>query len=258
MRVGVILEYDGTKFHGSQSQKTDRTVQDELEDGLERFFRTKIRVNLASRTDSGVHARGQVAAFDIATEKYDCDTIVQGLNYYLPEDLKVLKARKMSETFNPRHDAKLRIYSYRIKVSTIPPVIERGHTAYLKPPLEIEKMRAAASLFPGEHDFALFAGPATLPGATTIRRVQSCTVEFNDGKLRFEISANAFLHQQVRRMVGAIVEVGKGKLSLVKLSELIDNQAEKPWSTMVPSHGLVLEKIIYGSNKVDSALSERA
>jgi len=245
MRIGLIIEYDGTRFHGSQLQTAgQRTVQGELETALADLYGKATRAHFASRTDSGVHAVGQAVAFDVA-KHIETDAIMNALNDRLPRDVKVQLAQAVPDDFDPRRAAIGRVYAYNLLNAPAPPVVKRNYIAHQRQPLNIALMQTAAQALVGEHDFVSFAGPATPPDASTTRRVQEATVTADARLITITITANAFLHQQVRRIVGALIAVGAERLAPSEFETLITNGHKAGWTKMAPANGLILQRVIY-------------
>lgn len=248
MRIALRLEYDGTDFHGSQLQASDRTVQGVLEQALESLFQTAIRPQLASRTDSGVHAGDQVAAFNVETY-LDMNTIREAMNHYLPRDAAVRSVYSVHEDFGPRHDAIHREYTYTINNSRIASPLGRRFETTVSAPLDESRMNEAAQVLVGSHDFASFAGPKAPEDSPTRRDMMATSVTRDGDRVLIRFKANAFMHQQVRRMTGALVEAGKsagtpdeaGK----NIQSLLDNPARGANTRLMAPHGLCLTKIHY-------------
>ena len=245
MRVGLIIEYDGAEFYGSQLQKAQyRTVQAELEASLHALYGEPIRVHFAGRTDRFVNATGQVAAYT-PTKFIEPLAIFGALNDRLPPDLKVRHAQYVPDDFDPRHDATSRTYIYRLLNTPAPPVIKRNHIAHYRHALNMASMEDASRIFVGEHDFVAFAGPATPADASTVRQMHEITLARDGDLVTFTLTANAFLHQQVRRMVAALLAIGTGRLQKDALTELVRNGQKGGFSTMADAHGLTLESVTY-------------
>lgn len=248
MRYALLIEYDGTEFHGSQLQKSARTVQGELEKALARLYEAEIRVSLAGRTDSGVHARGQVTAFD-ADDRHDNGTIVEALNFHLDHDLAVKRAERVNTDFDPRRQAVLREYVFSLNDGPTRSPLKRKYEVRTKKLQYFEEMKAAAAQFTGTHDFASFAGPATPADASTVRNIFAVEVE-RQGPTEYlvNITGNAFIHQQVRRMTGTLVEIGKGKLPVDSVSRLLENPHRGTAHWPLAPEGLCLNRIEYGKD----------
>lgn len=244
MRIGLVIEYDGTDLHGSQLQAKDRTVQGEIEGVLPMVFGRSIRLSLASRTDAGVHGTGQVGAFDAETDLVG-QKIRDALNHYLPEDVAIVSASRVAHNFDPRRDAVSREYRYTIKDRRSRSPFSRNRTAHVRHRLDESAMNEAAALLKGEHDFAAFAGPATPQDAITVRRVEHSEVNRNGDEVEFDICGNAFLHQQVRRMAGALIRVGRAQMDFSQFQGLIDGAVRGGAKDLAPARGLCLTKVNY-------------
>ena len=244
MRIGLIVEYEGTAFHGSQLQANVLTVQGELENAVKELFGKPHRVSLASRTDAGVHAVGQVSALDAETDLPASD-IRNALNYYLPEDIKVKEAAPVDVEFDPRRHARNRTYEYKMTDAASPPVIDRRTSVHVRSRLDHDAMDAACRHLVGQRDFAAFAGPATDRHASTARNVETAGVERSGDVVKFTITANAFLHQQVRRVAGVLAEVGRGKAAPDVVRDLLAMPKRGAATHVMPARGLCLMSISY-------------
>jgi tRNA pseudouridine38-40 synthase len=241
---GLIVEYDGTDFHGSQLQANVRTVQGELEHALAKIFKRRVRVRLAGRTDAGVHATGQVASFE-AESRYTADTIGRALNYHLPEDVRVRCVQRVPHQFDPRRRAISKEYVYTFNDAPAPPALHRRVEFHVRGRLDEHAMNRAAREFAGVHDFAAFAGPATPAGAPTVRRIESASVRREGHRVIFTVRGNAFLHQQVRRMAAALAGVGAGSLTQAQLRELIQSGKKHAAGKAARPQGLCLTEVVY-------------
>jgi len=244
MRIGLIVEYEGTEFHGSQLQANARTVQGELEKALRTVFQEEIRIHLASRTDAGVHATGQVAAFDIET-RLAKDTIRRALNYHLPEDVRVETVARVAGRFDPRRDAAAREYVYTLTDAAVPSPLRRRVEAPVKGRLDEHAMERAGRTFQGVHDFASFAGSATPKGASTVRRIDRVSTVRRGDRVKVAFRGNAFVHQQVRRMTAALVEVGQARTTPAQLQERLEAAERGAARRVMPGRGLCLVDIAY-------------
>ncbi len=244
MRMALIVEYEGTNYHGFQYQANAPSVQAELEKAIARLTGEKLRVKAAGRTDAGVHAKGQVVAFDTLAQ-HTADTFVKALNFYLPEDIAVRAAYRVADDFDPRRKALSRRYRYTVLNSATPSPLLRRTTCLVKEPLRVGRMRMAARLFLGSHDFRAFSGPLGGRKTSTVRRVYDVVVRARGELVTCEVEGNAFLPQQVRRMVGALVELGRGRLSLDDLKAMIEGGKVEGAAITLPPHGLCLLKVTY-------------
>lgn len=245
MRFALLVEYEGTAFHGSQYQAELRTVQGELEVALERIYGGHVRARMASRTDAGVHAAWQVAVFD-ADDRLDPATLRRALNFHAPEDISVRAVEVVRDSFEPRRKAVSREYVYSLNDGPVPSALRRRTELHVPQRLDVEQMRQAAACLVGSHDFVSFAGPATEAGAVTVRRVLESEVTRDGDSVRFRVVGNAFLHQQVRRMTSALAQVGRGKLSLADVRELVENPRRGAVRKALEPKGLCLTRIDYG------------
>lgn len=247
MRFGLVVEYDGTKFHGSQLQSNARTVQGELEKALLQLFNKNIRMHLSSRTDSGVHARGQVGRFDEETDMSP-DQIRKALNHFMTKDVRIRCAQLVQDGpdgFDPRSDASARTYVYTFNDARSEPALDRHYVTHVRKSLDAAAMNDASQLLVGSHDFAAFAGPSTPEDAPTRRVVESASTNRTGDRVEFKITANAYLHQQIRRIAGVLYDVGTGSCSKERVSELLATANRGEAEHVMPAHGLCLEEISY-------------
>jgi tRNA pseudouridine38-40 synthase len=241
----VILAYDGTAFQGFQRQKGVRTVQGEVENALTRLNWAGGRLISAGRTDTGVHALGQVVAFDLDWA-HSTEELARALNALLPEDVAVMSAKAAAARFHPRYDAVRRTYEYHIYGRQDRQPLKDRYAWRVWPEVELDTLCRAAELLVGSHDFAAFGSPPR-PGGSTLRTVyQACWMKEEDALL-FRVTANAFLYHMVRRMVFLQVQAGQSRLSLDDLADLL--QGPTPVGTqlpgLAPAHGLVLVEVKY-------------
>lgn len=240
-RIAVVIEYDGTAYRGSQYQENGPSIQSELEAAINNLTAETVRASFAGRTDAGVHALGQVAAFDTEST-LPLDRFESGLNHFLPEDI-VVRAAKEAPGFDPRRHAVGRLYRYRVDNRPPRPVIERHRVWHVAKPLNIEAMRSAAGRLVGEHDFAAFAGPYE---HSTIRTLRRCEVLLGQGgEVAVEMEALAFLPHQVRRTVGPLVEVGLGRMTEEELAALLEGAQPSSAQPAAPACGLYLVEVRY-------------
>ena len=239
----ITIAYDGTDFFGFQRQSSERTVQLELENALQALGWTGKSILFSGRTDKGVHAEGQVIAFDLDWSHNEYD-LVKALNVYLPSDVAAVTAEKVSESFHPRFDASLRCYRYQIYNSFIRnPLLERYYWSVWPEPKQ-EILKKAASLILGKHDFRRFGKPPD-EGTTTVRTIEKSEWKISDdGYLTYRISSKAFLYHMVRRIVFLLVRIAQGRIELTDLADGIKDGKDLP-AGIAPANGLFLEKIIY-------------
>src|SRR3989338_2554412 len=208
--IKLTLEYDGTHFLGFQTQKQDRTIQGELETALKKLFHKKVKVIASGRTDSGVHAEKQIVNFHVGSN-LDLAKIQFGLNHYLPKDISVRKIDEVSSSFHSQYSAKRKTYEYQVFNSRHRSPLERFRSFFFPYPLDINKMKKAAQLLCGKHDFRAFeaSGGRRRSAVRTIRKFE---IQKKDKVISFTVEANGFLYKMVRSMVGTLLQVGSGKM----------------------------------------------
>jgi tRNA pseudouridine38-40 synthase len=251
-RIAVLLEYDGTGFAGSQLQTNARTVQGVLEAAVQKTTGEVTRVAFAGRTDAGVHAEGQVASF-LTESMMDCETMQRALNAWLPEDVAVRAVADVDASFDPRRTAIRRRYRYEIDNRPVRPALGRQRAWHVSPRLDEAAMAGGAGAVVGHRDFAAFASRLEEEGASTVRDLQRFDVTRHGDAITCTLEANAFLPHQVRRMVGALVELGKGRLTMADYVALLD-AAPGNAGPAAPPHGLYLECVEYGDDPFGGAL----
>jgi tRNA pseudouridine38-40 synthase len=237
-RIALVLEYDGGPYGGSQVQKRTPSIQGELEAAIRRLTGEKLRAAFAGRTDAGVHATGQVAAFTTASS-LPIETFVRGLNAWLPQEIAVRRAVEAPLEFDPRRHAASRTYRYTIYNAPVRSPLWRARAWHVVEPLDAAAMRRAASSLVGRHDFAAFSRREDV---TTVRCVRRCEVEREGALITVEVEANAFLRQQVRRTVGALVQVGAGKLTPATFRALLRSREPCAAGPVAPAHGRCLAR----------------
>lgn len=240
-RIAVLVEYDGTAYSGSQYQENGPSIQKELESAIRELTGQSVRAAFAGRTDAGVHALGQVVAFDVESRLAAAE-MVPGLNHFLPPDIAVRAAREVERGFDPRRDARSRVYRYRIDNREVRSPLERERAWHVPKPLDVAAMQRVAGRLEGAHDFAAFAGPFEGLTQRTLRR---CDVTASYGRVLVEMQAQAFLPHQVRRTVGPLVEAGLGRITEWALVELLEAAAPSSAGPAAPACGLYLVRIAY-------------
>lgn len=244
MRYALIVEYDGTRYSGFQYQKNARTVQEEIETAIDRFTGETVRVKAAGRTDAGVHAMGQVVTFD-SEAGHPTEVVIRALNSHLPEDIAVKEARRVADSFDPRRCATARTYVYTIDCGATRSPNRRRTTFYLGRTLDVGGMIEAAAVFKGMHDFARFSGPLERPDASSVREILAIDISQDAETVRIEVTGNAFLPHQVRRMAGALVDVGLGKVTIEDVQGLLTGPVTGVLARALPPQGLSLVRVQY-------------
>ena len=240
--IKLTLEYDGTDFVGWQVQPNGRSVQQVVEQALEKMLKERTPVVGAGRTDAGVHAAGQVCTLR-TTKAVPMKAFVMGLNSLLPPDVAVLAAEEMEEGFHARHSASGKRYEYRIgNAPTRSPLRRRTHWEIYRP-LDVAAMREAARHLLGEHDFSAFRA-ADCPARTTRRVLRRFDVE-GEGEILITVEATAFLKHMVRNLVGTLVEVGLGRREVESIPALLASGDRTRAGPTAPPQGLSMVRVFY-------------
>jgi tRNA pseudouridine38-40 synthase len=245
VQLRLTVEYEGTRYQGWQLQPGVPTVQGVLETALATALREPVRVRGAGRTDAGVHACGQVAAVRVTRIPADLGRLQKSLNALTPDDIAVREIALVDDTFDPRRQARSRVYEYRILNRPAPSPFWTRHAWHVPQPLDMAAMDAAARELEGEHDFAAFQGADAEPVRSTIRRVQMSRMSPADGVLVYRIEATAFLKHMVRNIVGTLVEVGRGERARDAMRELLAGRDRTRAGATAPAHGLTLVAVRY-------------
>jgi tRNA pseudouridine38-40 synthase len=245
-RYKLIIAYDGTDFAGFQRQNRARTVQAVLETALRQVGWHGKAILAAGRTDAGVHASGQVVAFDFDWQ-HEPDTLLRALNAHLPADVAVRQAASVMGNFHPRYGALARCYCYRLFWDAVRQPLRERYAWRVWPIPDLELLRDCAELLAGRHDFIAFGSPPKM-GGSTIRTMHMLDWSEDGGNgLQFVIVGDAFLYHMVRRLVAYQVAVAQGKLTLAELSRLFEPPALPPAIPLAPPGGLCLEEVFYQS-----------
>lgn len=242
MRVQAVVAYDGTDYGGFQRQTNAPSVQAVLEAALAQVTQEAVTVLAAGRTDAGVHAAGQVIAFDTAW-RHGLDDLQRALNAVLPADVAVLEVAEAAPDFHPRYDARSRRYRYTIYNAPVRWPLARRYSLHVPEPLDVTALQQAAQCLVGEHDFAAFGQPPQ--GESTVRQVFVAEWGGESPWLTFDIEANAFLYRMVRSIVGTMLLVGRGEMSVEEFAAVLASCDRSRAGPTAPPHGLCLMKIEY-------------
>jgi tRNA pseudouridine38-40 synthase len=241
----LVIEYDGTNYHGSQLQKNASTIQGELEKALTKLTGERIRIKTASRTDAGVHARGQVVHF-ITSCTLPLRSYIDGLNHYLPPDIAVQEAFKTEGPYDVRRRAISREYSYYILNRRAPSPMREGFACRVNGPLDTAAMNMACKALIGRHDFASFVASAeTARQKQTVRVVFKAEITQDGDMINFSITANAFLPHQVRNIIGSLIKIGQGKMTAEEFEQIIQAKTPGLAGPAAPANGLCLVRVNY-------------
>jgi len=245
-RYKLVIEYDGTPFTGWQRQANGRSVQQAVEEAIERFAGHSVRIQCAGRTDAGVHATHQVVHVDLDKE-WRTDTVRDATNAHLrPEPVAILTASEVPGTFNARISAVKRHYLYRILNRRAPPGLDLNRVWHVPWRLDAAVMHEAAQTLVGQHDFTTFRA-AECQAKSPMKTLDRLDVERIGDEIRIQASARSFLHHQVRSMVGTIAQAGAGRWSVQDVRAALDARDRTRCGPMAPSAGLYLVGVEYGS-----------
>ncbi len=239
-RVRLTVAYDGTAYHGWQIQKNGITIESELNRCLSELLGEDIMVIGASRTDSGVHALGNVAVFDTHV-RMPAEKISYALNQRLPEDIRIQRSEEVAPDWHPRHCESRKTYEYRIYRGEFPMPTRRLYTFFTYRPLDVKAMREAAAWLVGEYDFKSFC-QAGAQAESTVRRIYELTVEEQGQELVIRVCGNGFLYNMVRIIAGTLMEVGEGKRKPRELRDILELRDRAAAGPTAPACGLTLVK----------------
>lgn len=239
-RVMLTVAYDGTAYHGWQIQPNGETIEGILNRCLSETLGEKIEVIGASRTDSGVHAMGNIAVFD-TDSPIPADKISYALNQRLPEDIKIQKSEEVASDFHPRHCESRKTYEYRIYCAPFPMPVKRLYAHYTYIPMDVERMRRGASYLVGKHDFKSFCS-AEAQVETTIRQVDSVEVVQEGQEIVIRVAGRGFLYNMVRIIAGTLMEVGRGHIAPEEVKTILEAKDRQAAGPTAPACGLTLVK----------------
>ncbi len=239
-RIMLTVAYDGTNYHGWQIQKNGITIEEVLNKALSDLLREPIEVIGASRTDSGVHAMGNLAVFD-TTSKIPAEKFTYALNQRLPEDIRIQESKRVADDFHPRHCESKKTYEYRILNRKIPLPQKRLYAHFTYYDLDVEKMQEAADCLVGEHDFAAFCS-AGAQVENTVRTIYSVEVEKQGEEIVIRVCGNGFLYNMVRIIAGTLMEIGQDRLTKEQLVQALKSGDRALAGPTAPACGLTLIK----------------
>ena len=244
--IKLTVAYDGTDYYGFQEQRGSgfTTIQELLEQALSKLAKHPIQVIGASRTDSGVHARGQVVNFRDDSWPVPLNKVPLAVNALLPDDVAVVKAEVVSPEFHARFDALGKTYTYTLDNNRIPDPFSRRFALHVPRPLDVALMQQGAQYLVGEHDFKCFQAQGT-PVKTTVRTITGVNVTQQQSRVVLTIGGNGFLYNMVRIITGTLIQVGLGKTAPTDIIEIIAGRDRTKAGPTVPPHGLCLEEIYY-------------
>lgn len=241
-RYKIVIAYDGSRYHGWQIQPNALSIQEEIETVLFKILQSKITLTGSGRTDTNVHAIGQVAHFD--AKILDTQKFITSLNALLPKDISVLSLDNVPKSFHARYSALKKIYHYHIDLNTVQEPFSRFYQYHHPQKLDLHQIRKGAKILLGTHDFQSFANKKK--GCHDfIRTLFRLDILEENKKVRFEFEGDGFLYKMVRNIVGTLLDVGRGKTSLEELQHILESKDRKNASAAIPGHGLFLIQVIY-------------
>lgn len=238
----LTIAYDGTHYAGWQRLTDKKTLQGKIEETLTRLLGETIEVVGAGRTDSGVHAMGQVASFSANTEISPLQ-LMQDLNHYLPSDIRIVNAERVQGRFHARHQAQQKHYRYLIQQNMVLP-FERDYCILAPGPLALEAMNQAAQVFVGEHDFTAFSN-VKIGKKSAIKRIDGIQIHEEDGQITFDFFGSGFLYHMVRKLMSALIAVGMGELTVDDMQRILNSKDRSAVPGLAPAKGLFLVQVMY-------------
>ncbi len=242
-RVLLTISYDGTAYHGWQIQPNAVTVQSVMCEALSKLLKTTVSVTGTSRTDAGVHAREFTCHID-CDDSIPKDAFLRGLNSILPSDIAVIDVREVNNDFHARYNAKGKTYCYNIYNSNKNDPFKVRYAWQIERPLSVEKMNEFAKVLVGKHDFYAFSSSGRSV-EDTVRTVSECYVTQNGDDIKLTVTADGFLYNMVRIIVGTAVSVSDGKVNIADIPKILENRDRASLGITAPAQGLFLEKVHY-------------
>jgi tRNA pseudouridine38-40 synthase len=248
LKFKLMIAYDGTAYAGWQVQKIGLGVQQRVEEAIEKLFPGTGRIHSSSRTDTGVHAVGMVAHVEIERAKFKMPVakLALAINAHLPEDIRVMDARRCRADFHARFDAAGKQYRYFVwNHAAMNPLLHQ-QAWHVPRKLDIKAICAAAKLFPGKHDFKSLAASRDYEAESTVRTLTRCDLKRSGPLLTFIIEGDGFLYKMCRGIVGTLVQVGQGKIAAGDIRRILAGKDRRLAGMTAPAHGLVLWRVHYG------------
>jgi tRNA pseudouridine38-40 synthase len=243
-RYRITVAYDGSAYAGWQVQPNHMTVQQRIEEVLQYLSGEICKVHGSGRTDQGVHAEGQVAHFDLS-KKWVCRQLLNGMNAKLPQDIRILKVARAKPDFHARRSAVKKEYRYFIWNATVMNPTRRHYAAYIRRPLDVKAMQAAATVLVGRHDFAAFTANPNRIVESTVREVYSLSVKRVGSLITIRVSSEGFLYKMVRSLTGLLLRVGEGAVTQEEVKEILASKVRTARVPTAPPEGLFLWRVWY-------------
>ena len=245
MKILLTIAYDGTNYFGWQKQNEQITIQEEVENAISKVYGRPLTIRGASRTDTGVHARGQRAMFSLEHNNIPLDKLPLAINNKLPAAIKIMKATEVFDDFHPQYKAKNKTYQYKIYNANIIDPVYNNYAWHVKPTLDIEKMKRAAVCLLGEHDFNAFCAAGSSV-TSTIRTIYHIDItRLTDNMISIVINGNGFLYNMVRIIAGTLCYIGYGKLDVADMQKILLSKDRTTGGITAPPQGLTLVQINY-------------
>lgn len=241
--IKLIIEYDGTNYGGWQKQKNNRTIQEEIEKSIFKITKENVDLTGSSRTDAGVHAKGMVANFK-TNSKLPSNKYREAINTKLPDDIAIVKSEEVDEDFHARYCCKGKMYSYTIINREEKVALGNNYVYHVKENLNYSLMREACKYFVGTYDFKAFKSSGSSV-KTSIRTITKLEILKEDNKFKVYIAADGFLYNMVRIIVGTLIEVGKEKIDVSDIKQIIIEGDRRKAGPCIPPNGLILEEVYY-------------
>ncbi|HVU26798.1 MAG TPA: tRNA pseudouridine(38-40) synthase TruA [Verrucomicrobiae bacterium] len=247
VKFKLVIAYDGANYEGWQAQKIGTGVQQIVESALAKLFPSAPRLHSSSRTDTGVHALGMVAHFEIPADEFKMPIrkLAIAVNAHLPEDVRIFAAARTAEKFHARFDASGKQYRYFVWNHTAMNPLLRNSAWHVPRKLDLKAIRAAAKLFIGKHDFQSFAANPGYKKESTVRTLTRCDVKKSGAQFQFVIEGDGFLYKMCRGIVGTLVQIGLGKFPPDEIKIMLVQRDRRVAGMTAPAHGLVLWKVFY-------------
>lgn len=243
-RYKLTLAYDGTRYLGWQVQESGDSIQSLVQKALETALRHKVQLTGSGRTDAGVHARGQTAHFD-SPLPIDLSRLRISLNALLPEDIRIFQIDPVPETFHARYSARSKIYHYHLHLDRVADPFSRLYRAQVFVPIDLERLKKAARLFVGTHDFAAFANHKETKSDDTIRTLYRLDVVEQKGGVRLEYEGDGFLYKMVRNITGTLLDIAAGRFEPEEAASMIASKDRRKAGAAAPPQGLFLMEVLY-------------
>ena len=243
MNTAIILSYDGTAYHGWQTQRNASSVQQTVTEALASLLGRDVSVSGVGRTDAGVHAAGQVANFKTRSEM-SCVELLENLNHYLPEDIGVISIEEVDARFHSRLNAVRKTYRYHIWNSPVHAVFDRRYTWSIEQHLDVPAMRRAAAELIGTHDYKAFSS-IKRGKKSTVRTIEAIEIEQTGADITISFTGNGFLYHMVRILTGTLVEVGLHKKTQEDMQAILASLNREQAGVMAPAQGLFLVNVEY-------------